>query len=142
MLDYGMAVDKVEPSLTITVLNTLLSKVQELNNKQERVRNIIDMYKYVIDFTLPNYINLDDDTIFYTDDHNEKYKLVIREGTLKVAYKQDWNNDDEDVIVTEDFKVELLKPMLARLPKFSRSLTMHIDELIKQYDAVLEPYEA
>jgi len=137
-----MAVDKVEPSLTITVLNTLLSKVKELNNKQERVRNIIDMYKYVIDFTLPNYINLEDDTIFYTDDRNEKYRLVINEGTLKVAYKEDWNDEDEDAIVTEDFKVELLKPMLARLPKFMEKITKHIDELIKQYDAVLEPYEA
>jgi hypothetical protein len=137
-----MAVNRIEPSLTITVLNTLLSKVQELNYKQERIRNIIDMYKYVIDFTLPNYINLDDDTIFYIDNRNEKYKLVISEGTLKVAYKQDWNNDDEDVLVTEDFKVELLKPMLARLPKFMEKLTKHVDELVKQYDDVLEPYEA
>jgi hypothetical protein len=142
MLVYDMAVNRIEQSLTITVFNTLLSKVQVLNNKQERVKNIIDTYKYIIDFTLPNYINLDDDTIFYTDDHNEKYKLVIREGTLKVAYKQDWNDEDEDVIVTEDFKIELLKPMLARLPKFMEKLIMHIDELIKQYDAVLEPYEA
>jgi hypothetical protein len=141
MLVYDMAVDKLEQSLTITVFNAMLIKVQELYNKQERVKNIVDMYKYIIDFTLPKYINISDDAIFYTDDSNEKYRLVIDEGIFKVAYKQDWDDKDEDVIVTEDFKVELLKPMLARLPKFMEKITKHIDDLIKQYDAVLEPYE-
>jgi len=135
-----MAKDEVEPILTISVFAMMLGKVQELNNMQDRVRNIIDMYKRIIDFTLQRYINLDDDEIFYTDDNNEKYRLVIREGTLKVASKQDWNDEDEDAIVTEDFKDELLNPMLVRLPKFIEKITKHIDELIKQYDDVLKPY--